>query len=70
MHEFAHGKAEDHLDETFHKECTRMAGELAVLISRTKIPYLTSLLHGYCDTFESDPDDEWERVSDVDEDEA
>ena len=70
VHEFAHGKAEDHLDETFHKECTRMAGEGMVLVMRKMIPYLTSLLHGYCDTFESDPDDEWERVSDVDEDEA
>ncbi len=59
VHEFAHKKAGDHLDETFHKECTRMAGEGMVLVMRQKIPYLTSLLHGYCDNLESDPD-EWD----------
>ncbi len=59
VHEFAHKKADDHLDETFHKECTRMAGEGMVLVMRQKIPYLTSLLHGYCDNLESDPD-EWD----------
>ena len=59
VHEFAHKGIDDHLDDRFHKACTRMAGEGMVLVMRKKIPYLTSLLHGYCDNLESDPD-EWD----------
>ncbi len=54
VHEFAHKKADDHLEHDFHKECTRMAGEGMVLVMREKIPYLTSLLHGICDNYEEE----------------
>jgi hypothetical protein len=39
IHEFAHKKAGNHLDENFHRECTRLGGELATLFLRgEKLP--------------------------------
>ena len=43
IHEFAHESAGNHLDENFHKACTRLGGKLAVLIAQKKVPYFKKI---------------------------
>lgn len=44
IHEFAHGKAGNHLDENFHKACTRYGAQLAMAIAKRELPFLTKAL--------------------------
>ena len=44
IHEFAHSHAGNHLDEGFHKGCTKLGAQLAMAMAKKQLPFLSKAL--------------------------
>jgi hypothetical protein len=46
IHEFAHSQASNHLDENYHKACTKLGAKLAIAIAKGELGFLARALKG------------------------